>query len=86
MKPWARRLSGGVAILLLVASALVYFLAGLVVPSGIVPFLWLLWAVVASAAMIWRRRPLLLLATPVIAVAILFIVIVVSGHVFGRGS
>lgn len=69
----------------MLASALPYFLAGLVVDSAMVPVVWIVWSLVFLLALAWRRRPVLVLVTPLIAVALLVVMIVVAGLIFGDG-
>lgn len=85
MRVWSRRVAIAAGFLLLLASALPYFLAGLVVDSGMVPVVWVVWSLVFLLALGWRRRPILVLVTPLIAVALLVVMIVVAGLIFGNG-
>lgn len=86
MRPWARRAGAGLGFALLIASGLLYFLAGLAVHSSMVPILWIGWSMIFVMALVWRRRPLLVLMTPVVAVTLLVVVIIVAGLLFGRSE
>lgn len=84
MRTWIRRSGAALGFVLLVGSALLYFLAGLVLHSSMILALWTGWAVIFGLSLVWRRRPILVLLCPVIAIVFLTVVIIVSGLIFGR--
>lgn len=60
-----------------------YISAGLVVPGPWLFALWALWAVMAAVAVARRRRPLFVLATPFVAVALLLVAVSLGGRFLG---
>jgi hypothetical protein len=66
---WAAPLARAVGFVLLVPVGLLYLVSGLVVPLPWTAVLWVLWLAAAAFAVASRRRPGVVLAVPVVAVA-----------------
>lgn len=82
--PTSDRLILVLAILGHLGAGIFYAAAGLVAPLWAVLLLWALWLVLLwQLVRIWRRRPLLSLAVPVVAVALFFAVITLGEQMLG---
>jgi len=65
------------------AVGIFYLAIGLVVPWPVIPLLWAVWVFLLVMAVKRRERPAWVLATPIVAAAILFTVVSVGEAVFG---
>ena len=63
---------------------MLYLPAGLMVPLGGLIVLWVLWAGLAAVGIWWfRRRPLAVLALPIVAVVLWFAIVNAGGAFLG---
>ena len=61
------------AVVLHLAAGVFYLTAGLVAPDWAVLTLWSVWvALLVALVLVWRRRPALALAVPLVAVGVFF--------------
>lgn len=69
---------------LLVVFVVLYLPAGLMVPLGGLIVLWILWAGLAAVGVWWfQRRPLWVLALPVVAVVLWYAIVSAGGAFLG---
>ena len=82
--PTSDRLILVLAVLGHLGAGIFYAAAGLVAPLWAVLLLWVLWVLLLwQLVRLWRRRPLLSLVVPVVAVALFFAVLTVGEQVLG---
>lgn len=81
--PWARRAATVAGFVLLAPVGLLYLGSGLVVPAPWVPAVWAVWVALAAGAVAFRRRPAVVLALPVVAVALWLAILSAGSALFG---
>ena len=82
--PTSDRLILVLAVVAHLGAGIFYAAAGLLAPLWAVLLLWALWVVLLWVLVrTWRRRPLLCLVVPVVAVAVFFAVITLGEQLLG---
>ena len=84
MSPILRMIVPTIGLMGMAAMAFLYFASGLMAPGWAVLVLCILWLVMAVFSVLWfKKRPLLVLAMPVIAYAIWVIALTLGEHFLG---